>query len=219
MDKTLTDYLMQTLPDEDNWVSELEQSAHNEGVPIMDPVSMQFVMQLIRLTKPKRILEIGSAIGYSALRMLQANPEAKIVTIEKDEERYNQAKRNISERGEQDHIRTIHGDAIDELQGMTEGPFDLILIDAAKGQYRRFFELSAPLLANDGVVLTDNVLFKGYVADSEKQHPRYEKIAQKIRAYNDWLINHPGFTTTIVPVGDGIAISKDKEGKGLSSHA
>ncbi|WP_010531075.1 O-methyltransferase [Lentibacillus jeotgali] len=219
MDETLTNYLLQTLPDEENWVTDLEQTAHNNGVPIMDRVSMQFVMQLIRLTKPGQILEVGSATGYSALRMLQANPGAKIVTIERDRQRYNQAIRNVRERGLQYHIRIIYGDAIDVLQNMTNDAFDLVLIDAAKGKYQRFFELSTPLLASDGFVLTDNVLFKGYVADSEKQHPRYQKIAQKIRAYNDWLINHPDFTTTIVPVGDGIAISKTKERKELSSDA
>ncbi|GGJ83802.1 O-methyltransferase [Lentibacillus kapialis] len=220
MDEVLTDYLLQTLPEEDSRIKELERTAHQDGIPIMDAVSIQFVMQLIRLTKPKTILEIGSAVGYSALRMLEAGPKAHIVTIEKDEQRYEQAVRNINERRKQDHIRIIHGDAIDELKGMPIESFDLVLIDAAKSQYRRFFELSAPLLTNDGFILTDNVLFKGYVADEEKQHSRYQKIARKIRQYNDWLINHPDFTTTIVPVGDGIAISKNSEGKELlSTHA
>lgn len=219
MDEMLTNYLVQSLPAEENWVAELEQSARNDGVPIMDPVGMHFVMQLIRLTKSGRILEIGTAIGYSALRMLQANPEAYIVTIEKDDERYQQANRIIRDAGKQDHIYTIHGDAVSELQEMTNRTFDLVLIDAAKGKYQRFFELSAPLLANDGFVLTDNVLFKGYVADTEKEHPRYQKIASKIRAYNEWLIKQPDFTTTIVPVGDGIAISQKTEKKELSSDA
>jgi len=219
MDETLTDYLMQTLPAEENWVHELEQTAGKDGVPITDPLGMHFVMQLIRLTKPQRILEIGTAIGYSALRMLQANPEATIVTIEKDEQRYNQADRIIRDAAKQDHIQIIHGDAIDKLQILAGSTFDVVLIDAAKGKYQRFFELSSPLVAKGGFVLTDNVLFKGYVADKEKTHPRYQKIARKIRAYNDWLVNHPDFTTTIVPIGDGIAISKKTERKESSSHA
>lgn len=213
MDKMLTNYLMQSLPAGENWVTELERVAAKDGVPIMDPLSMHFVMQLIRLTKPERILEIGTAIGYSALRMLQANPEAQIVTIEKDETRFYQAIRNIKNRNKQDHIHVIYGDAVDKLETMTDSTFNLVLIDASKGKYQRFFELSAPLLAKDGFVLSDNVLFKGYVADTKKQHPRYQAIAEKIRTYNDWLMNHPDFTTTFVPIGDGMAISTKKDRK------
>ncbi|WP_090233141.1 O-methyltransferase [Lentibacillus halodurans] len=207
MNEILTNYLMQSLPAEDNWVNELERTAAEDDVPIMDPLGMNFVKQLIRLTKPDRILEIGTAIGYSALRMLQANPEAEIITVEKDEQRYHQAIRNIRNANKQDHIHVIYGDALEELQMMTDSTFDLVLIDAAKGKYQRFFELSTPLLTEGGYVLSDNVLFKGYVADTKKQHPRYQTIAGKIRTYNDWLMNHPDFTTTIVPIGDGIAIS------------
>ncbi len=114
---------------------------------------------------------------------------------------------NIQEIGKQGTIDVILGDAVEELPKMTGNTFDMVLIDAAKGTYKEFFELSVPLLSTDGFVLTDNVLFKGFVAGADKQHPRYEKIAGKIREYNDWLIKHPDFTTTIVPIGDGIAIS------------
>ncbi|QKY69535.1 O-methyltransferase [Lentibacillus sp. CBA3610] len=218
MDK-ITEYLMQSLPANEARVTELEQTAEKDGVPIMDPLGMNFVMQLIRLTNPGRILEIGTAIGYSALRMLEANPDAQIVTIEKDEERFQQAKRNIKDASKEDHIDIVYGDAIDYLQQVKDSTFDLVLIDAAKGKYQCFFELSAPLLTNGGLILSDNVLFKGYVADSEKQHPNYQVIAEKIRTYNDWLINHPDFTTSIVPIGDGIAISIKGRGKELSYHA
>ncbi|MFD1362972.1 O-methyltransferase [Lentibacillus salinarum] len=210
MDEKLTNYLIQSLPARENWVVELEQAAAGDKVPIMDPLGMNFVMQLIRLTKPARILEIGTAIGYSALRMLEANPEAEIVTIEKDEQRYAQAKQHITKRNKQNHIHVIQGDATEKLQTLTGSFFDLVLIDAAKGKYQRFFERSIPLLADSGIILSDNVLFKGYVADPEKQHPRYQAIAGKIRTYNDWLVNHPDFTTTFVPIGDGIAISTKK---------
>lgn len=215
MDDMLTKYLMDSLPVNEEWVTDLEHKAARDGVPIMDPLGMNFVMQLIRLTKPQKILEIGTAIGYSTLMMLQAYPEAQIVTIEKDNRRYQQANRNIISAGKQDHIHIVYGDAIEKIQEMKDCTFDLVFIDAAKGKYQRFFELSVPLLATDGVVLSDNVLFKGYVADSKKQHPRYRSIAEKIRTYNNWLMNHPEFTTTIVPIGDGIAISIKGEGKEL----
>ncbi|MGP4107185.1 O-methyltransferase [Virgibacillus sp. L01] len=211
MDEKLRNYLSQSLPSADNWAAELEQTAKNENVPIMDPVGINFVMQLIRLNKPRRILEIGSAIGYSALKMLEANPNASIVTIERDEQRYNQAVQNVRKLGFQDNIQIIFGDAIEILNGLkVDNQFDLVFIDASKGQYKRFFELSSPLLSENGFILSDNVLFKGYVADPEKQHPRFQKLARKIREYNEWLIKHPDYVTTIVPIGDGVAISNKK---------
>ncbi|MFB4166559.1 O-methyltransferase [Virgibacillus sp. JSM 102003] len=211
MDEKLRNYLSRSLPSADNWVAELEHIAKNESVPIMDPIAINFVMQLIRLNKPSRILEIGTAIGYSALRMLEANPNATIVTIERDEQRYNQAIQNVRKLGFQDNIQIIFGDAIEILNELkVDNPFDLVFIDASKGKYKRFFELSSPLLSENGFVLSDNVLFKGYVADPEKQHPRFQKLAKKIREYNEWLIEHPDYVTTIVPIGDGIAISNKK---------
>ncbi|SFD56633.1 Predicted O-methyltransferase YrrM [Lentibacillus persicus] len=218
MDETLSNYLKSVLPEDETWVTQLEQAAELENVPIMDPLSMNFVKQIIRLQRPNKILEIGTAIGYSALRMLEAYPQAHIVTIEKDEKRYYQAKANISRMGKQEHITALLGDAIEHLDKMQSRSFDLILIDAAKGQYRQFFERSVPLLKSNGTVLSDNVLFKGYVADESKPNPRYQKIAKKIRNYNDWLITHPTFQTTIVPVGDGIAMSIKDEGREFSSN-
>ncbi len=211
MNEKLRNYLAQSLPSADNWVVELERIAKKENVPIMDPVGINFVMQLIRLNKPNRILEIGTAIGYSALRMLQANPNASIVTIERDEQRYNKAVQNIRKLGFQDNIQIIFGDAIEILNELeVDNQFDLVFIDASKGQYKRFFELSSPLLSENGFILSDNVLFKGYVAEPEKQHPRFQELARKIREYNEWLIKHPDFVTTIVPIGDGVAISNKK---------
>lgn len=98
MDEQLNTYLCQTLPLKEDWVLDIEQQAEREHVPIMDPVSMEFIMQLIRIHQPAHILEIGTAIGYSALRMLHANPDAAIITMEKDEARYLQAVRNIKQQ-------------------------------------------------------------------------------------------------------------------------
>ncbi|WP_077327130.1 O-methyltransferase [Virgibacillus siamensis] len=211
MEEKLEQYLQAVLSVSPEWIRNLESEAKAEQVPIMDPVGMDFMMQLIRLTKPKRILEIGTAIGYSALRMLEANPDATIVTIEQDEKRYKQAVHNINKLEMGNSIQVIHGDAADKISTLdAERTFDMVFIDAAKGKYKRFFELSAPLLAKNGYILSDNVLFKGFVADSEKEHPRFQKIARKLRDYNEWLVQHPDFITSIVPVGDGVAISYKK---------
>ncbi|WP_099158605.1 O-methyltransferase [Virgibacillus ndiopensis] len=211
MDVQEQNYLTKLLPPQEDWVTDLERQAKEERVPIMDPLGMNYLMQLIKMTKPKTILEIGTAIGYSALRMLEAHPNAQIVTIERDERRYNQALENIQRQSKQNHIHVIYGDALEKSQEIKDrGSFDMMFIDAAKGQYQRFFELYSQLVPRGGIIVSDNVLFKGYVADSSKDHPRHSKIGQKVRNYNEWLVRHPEFSTTIVPIGDGVAISIKK---------
>lgn len=218
MDDKLTTYLESMLPTDSEWVKELECQAKEERVPIMDRVSMNFVMQLIRLTKPKRILEIGTAIGYSALRMLEAYPEVEIITIERDEERYREAIKNIQVQNSNRQIKVIQGDALEEIPKLPKDkPFDLIFIDAAKGQYKRFFEASVPLLNNQGVILSDNVLFRGYVAHVTPTPPKYERLVEKIDNYNEWLVKQSDFSTSIIPIGDGLAISyKQRDERGFS---
>lgn len=209
LDSHLKKYLLDTLPAQEAWVDQLEAHAKRERVPIMDPVSMHFVMQLIRMSQPARILEIGTAIGYSALRMLEAKPDAKIVTIERDQERYLEALRHIEERGKGAAIQVILGDAKDvllQLQAQGEA-FDFIFIDAAKSQYENFFKLSEPLLTDRGMIVSDNVLFRGYVAGIGEPLDRHKKMIDKLKAFNTWLMNRTDFVTSIVPIGDGIAIS------------
>lgn len=212
MDENLKQYLTGMLPEEAEWVIDIEDQAKQDDVPIMDSLGIHFLMQLIRLHKPQRILEIGTAIGYSALRMQEAYPKTEIVTIERDEKRVLQARENIKNQNKQDMIDVIHGDALDEINrlALTNERFDVIFIDAAKGKYKRFFEQSSPLLEDGGFIISDNVLFKGYVAVPHPEDKRLNKIADKVRGYNEWMINHPDFTTSIIPIGDGVAISIKK---------
>ncbi|MBP1968749.1 putative O-methyltransferase YrrM [Virgibacillus natechei] len=216
MEEQLTSYLNKRLPEQEDWVIDLEEQAKKENVPIMEPVGMHFVMQLIKLKKPTRILEIGTAIGYSALRMVEAYPDTSIVTIEKDEARYHQAKVNIKNQHKISNIKIIHGDALDKINELVEenSTFDFIFIDAAKGQYKRYFELASPMLTEEGCILSDNVLFKGYVVNPKQALSRHEKMVNKIQNYNEWLTKHPDFTTSIVPIGDGVAISLKNSWKG-----
>lgn len=209
MDEQLKNYLMNLIPPKKDWIIALEHRAKEEHIPIMDPLSMNFVMQLIRLHRPRRILEIGTAIGYSALCMLEANPDATIITVEKDNGRYQEAVTNIKKQNKQDRITIIHGDAFDVLDELSKRNerFDLIFIDASKAQYKRFFEQSIPMLTTHGVVISDNVLFKGYIAHPHAGHPRYQTIINRLRTFNQYLANHEAFTNTIVPIGDGIAVS------------
>ncbi|WP_404428799.1 O-methyltransferase [Sutcliffiella horikoshii] len=206
-------YLNTLTPQRNELVSKMEKLAEKENVPIMDLVGMETLLQLLRLSTPKRILEIGAAIGYSAIRMAQALPEVTIVTIERDEHRYFQAKAHIEQAGLQDRIQLILGDALEVSdQVEKEAPFDFIFVDAAKGQYERFFTMYETLLNEAGIIITDNVLFRGMVAeDHDSIEPkRIRNLVKKIDRYNRWLMEHPDYITTILPVGDGIAISKKR---------
>lgn len=206
-------YLNNLTPPRNELISKMENLAQKENVPIMDLVGMETLLQLLRLSMPKRILEIGAAIGYSAIRMAQALPEVTIVTIERDEHRYLQAKEHIEQAGLQDRIQLIFGDALEVFdQVEKEAPFDFIFVDAAKGQYERFFTMYETLLNEAGIIITDNVLFRGMVAeDHESIEPkRIRNLVKKIDKYNRWLMEHPDYITTILPVGDGIAISKKR---------
>lgn len=209
IDEQLNHYLLGILPPNDEWVNKLERQARDHHVPIMDRLSMHFLMQLIRISQPKQILEIGTAIGYSALRMIEANPNVSIITIERDQHRYKEAIKNIQNLQKEDNIDVMFGDAKDVLIELNKNntKFDFIFIDAAKGQYRHFFELSEPLLNENSMIVSDNVLFRGYVAGLSEPHPRHKRMVEKIKEYNEWLARRPDFTTTFVPIGDGIAIS------------
>lgn len=205
------DYLRSLLPEPSTAVSEMESYAKDQKVPIMEPLGIDFLMQLIRIQEPRNILEIGTAIGYSALRMLEAFPESKITTVERDQNRYEDALKYMNLLGVEKSIHVIQGDALD-VAGLVkeDGPFDLLFIDAAKGKYEEFFHLYAPMVTEKGIIVSDNVLFKGFVADDSEASPRMAKIARKIRTFNEWLVRHPDYHTTIVPIGDGVAITKKK---------
>lgn len=210
MDKK-NSYLLNLLPASKSWEKDLEKKAEKERIPIIDKVSCHFLKQIIRIQKPNTILEIGTAIGYSALQMNDAYPEATIISIEQDQSRYHEAVQHIEKEKKTDQIQLIYGDALDELQKpyFQTMKFDFAFIDAAKGKYRQFFERIDPLLKDKGVIVSDNVLFKGYVYDHDRtpEQKRHIQLVKKIRSYNDWLVNHPSYTTTLVPIGDGLAVS------------
>ncbi len=190
---------------------EMEQYAEENGVPIMELVGIEALLQLLRIQQAKSILEVGTAIGYSALRMALALPESKIVTLERDEERIKLAGQYIQRSGREEQIIQLTGDALElEQEVKHHGPYDAIFIDAAKGQYQRFFEMYAPFLKDDGVIITDNVLFKGLVCEDEIENKRIRSLVKKINLFNEWLMSHEDYVTVILPVGDGIAISKKR---------
>ncbi|WP_277679321.1 O-methyltransferase [Gracilibacillus dipsosauri] len=212
----ITDYLKGLKKDKPEWTTILELEAQNDHVPIMDQISMDFLVQLLRIKNAKKILEIGTAIGYSALQMSQVSNEIQVVTVERDVNMFERALSNIEKLKKQKQIHPIFGDALKVQQEVEErAPYDLLFIDAAKGQYQKFFELYEPMLKEDGLIVTDNVLFRGLVADSTDASKRLQKLAEKIDQYNQWLIHHPDYVTTIVPIGDGVALSVPKRNIGV----
>ncbi|EIT85283.1 O-methyltransferase [Fictibacillus macauensis ZFHKF-1] len=210
--KNIETYLEELIPQRDKEVMELESYAREHEVPIMELIGMEVLLQQLRLLQPKRILEIGSAIGYSAIRMAQTVKEATIVTIERDDERYNVALENIKRFSLEDRITVLHSDANECVEDVAQlAPFDAIFIDAAKGQYRPFFDNYSKYLSSGGVIFSDNILFKGYVADGRiAQTRRLRALIRKIQSYNEFLMQHPEYETAILPVGDGLAISVKK---------
>ena len=177
--------------------------------PIIESTGIEAMLQILRIKNPKRILEVGAAIGYSALRMAHALPQTKVITIERDEERAALAQKNIIEFGKEEQVTLLRGDALEIADEVSNyGPFDVIFIDAAKGQYKRFFEIYSRYLLEDGLIITDNVLFKGLVAEEVIQNKRTAQLVKKIKQYNEWLMSHADYYTVILPVGDGVAISK-----------
>lgn len=207
----VTAYIESLVPDREPAIVEIEKFAKEHGVPIMELVGMEAMLQFLRLVQPKSILEVGTAIGYSAIRMAKALPDVRIITIERDKIRYDKAIENIDKMQLQEQITVIFGDALetgDQVGGY--GPFDCIFIDAAKGQYTRFFELYSPMLSQNGVVFSDNILFRGLVAEKIIENRRHKGLVEKIKGYNKWLMNHTEFDTTILTVGDGIAISRKR---------
>ena len=186
----------------------MERQAKEQHVPIMEPDGIAFLKQLIRLQRPTRILEIGTAIGYSALQMASIDTDIHVVTVERDDERFQAAVENLGQYDKHQQVEVLHGDAFDLADELnSKGPFDVVFIDAAKGQYQRFFETFTTNLTSHAVIITDNVLFKGYVSDASHASKRLAKLSQKIDRYNQWLMELEGFETVIVPVGDGVAIT------------
>lgn len=204
-------YIESLATERDPVISEIEQYAKEHNVPIMELVGIEAMLQILRIQNPTKILEIGAAIGYSAIRMANAAKEASIITIERDKERFEKALINIKKSNTEKQIQIFFGDALELIAEISaKGPFDVLFIDAAKGQYKRFFESYEHLLSPNGLIITDNVLFKGLVINEEIENKRIRSLVKKIKAYNRWITSHPDYETVILPVGDGLAISKKR---------
>lgn len=188
---------------------EMEQYAKENHVPIMQLVGMESLLQLLSLQKPTSILELGTAIGYSSMRMATKLTEVTIVTVERDEQKAEHAKSYIERANLQNRIQVIIGDALEISQEqLADRTFDAIFIDAAKGQYKNFFEKYAPLLNDGGVIYCDNLLLNGLSELPMSEVPRRKRtMVRNQHQFMEWLMNHPDYDTAFFPVGDGMLVS------------
>ena len=192
----------------DDVIKEMEKYAEEKGIPIMQKRGMNFLCKFIEKNNIKSILEIGTAIGYSAINMALVNEDITVVSIERDQDRYNEAIKNVKKASMEDKVHIIFKDALEAFDEVKYQKFDLIFIDAAKAQYIRFFEKFKSNLTEKGVIITDNLKFHGMVNDLSLTHNySTKKLVKKIIKYIDFLNTNTEFHTDFYDDGDGISVS------------
>lgn len=191
-------------------ILDMEEYAKEHNVPIIEKDSIAFIMKFIKANDIKDILEIGSAIGYSAILMASVKDDIKITTIERDETRYMECLKNVKNCNMQDKINVVYQDALEvNLSGVS---YDLIFIDAAKGQYTKFFEKYKYFLKPGGVIISDNLKFHGHVGNRDQIASRnLKQLVGKIENYIDYLKENEEFETKFYDVGDGLSVSIKKD--------
>lgn len=193
-------------------ILELEKYAKDNNVPIMMRDGIEFLLNYIKENNVKKVLEIGTAIGYSAIRIALLSKDIKITTIERDEIRYKEAISNIAKFGLEDQIDVIFADAFDvELSDK----YDLIFIDAAKSQYVKFFEKFKYNLDDNGTIISDNLSFHGLVEnkDNENLSKNVKGLVRKINEYIEFLKENSEFETQFYSLGDGVGVSVRRDNK------
>lgn len=185
----------------------IKQKALENHIPILMDDTLEAISKILKENKPKNILEIGTAVGYSAICFSEYLPEdGKIDTIERDVLRAEEAIENIKKAGVENKINVIIGDAVDILPTLNN-KYDIVFIDAAKGKYPFFLEQAIRMINKSGIIIADNVLYKGYVLSDYNKHKQRTAV-RNLREYIYKVTNTPNIQTEILEVGDGLAISK-----------
>lgn len=201
------EYIRSITPPNNNYLVKMEHYAKEFHVPIIEPEVAQLLKVLLKSNKPKNILEIGTAIGYSALIMAETTPDdTKITTIERNEDMLILARENISNSIFKDKVKILQGEAEAILPHLSD-KYDFIFLDAAKGQYLEFFNYCIALLKPGGLIVSDNVLFKGMVATDDLVIKRKKTIVNRLRTYLRYINELDGYTSCVIPIGDGVALT------------
>ncbi|MFZ0452692.1 MAG: O-methyltransferase [Ignavibacteriaceae bacterium] len=198
-------YLLKLRKENDPLILEMEEYAKEHKVPILSWQSIEFLEQLIRISKPKRVLEIGTAIAYSTIRIAgNLRKKAVIHTIEKSEDNIEKAKEYIQKSGLEEKINIFFGDALSIIPQLKK-KYDFIFLDADKEDYKRLFDYSLVILKKGGIVFIDNLLWHGYAA-SKRVPQNFKASTKHIRDFNLVFTSQENLKTTILPIGDGIGI-------------
>lgn len=209
-------YIRNLLPERNDYFKRLEAYAEENMVPIIHPEVAKFLQVLIKINGSKSILEVGTAIGYSASIFAEAMKSGNVVSIEINEDSHKLAKENIMEYNEKCcpdvSFELLLGDAGEVLKTV-DGKFDIIFIDAAKSHYKKFLGLCYDMLNPGGIIVSDNVLYKGMIADDSICKKRKMTIVRNMRGYLEFISDYEGLETTIIPIGDGVALSIKDGGK------
>lgn len=200
-----TKYLSRFTKEEDSLLIEMEKYAAENKIPILYPASAAFLEQLVLIVSPKRILEIGTAIAYSSIRMARYLRRKGIIhTIEKSENNIKIADEYIKRSGYEDKIKIVKGEALNILPTFSK-KYDLVFLDADKEDYAKLFEYSAVLLKKGGIIFVDNLLWHGFAA-SKKVPKEYRTSTKVIREFNKLFTSRADLKSSILPIGDGIGL-------------
>ena len=208
VDERMVTYIRSLEVPESAVIEAIEQEALRDRVPIIRKEMQSFLKVLLMIKRPMRILEVGAAVGFSSILMSEYMPEGgHITTIENYDKRIPIARANFKRAGKEEQIDLIEGDALEVMHGL-EGPYDLIFVDAAKGQYIHYLPEVMRLLGTDGVLVSDNVLQEGDIIESRFAVERRNRtIHSRMREYLYELNHHDQLQTSIIPLGDGVALS------------
>lgn len=205
----ITEYLREKTVHDDGFLHELEAYAEENSVPIVEPETARFLSVMTEIKKPERVLEVGTAIGYSSILMAKGLREGgQITTLEYNADMANIARENIEKAGMTDRINVVEADAKDYLAYIeADESFDMIFLDGPKAHYIYMLDECVRLLKKGGLLISDNVLYKGMIADDNHVVRRKITIVKRLRKYIDALMAHPELKTALLPLGDGVTVS------------
>jgi predicted O-methyltransferase YrrM len=206
LDEVVERYLRELRPERSPLMAEMEEHAERDSIPIVHWETGRLLAVLCRVLDPV-VLEVGTAIGYSTLHMSEQLREGRVVTLERDPERAAQARSYLERGGVADRVELVEGDALETLAGL-EGPFDLLFVDASKGEYARYIELAERKLSEPALMVVDNLLMSGEVALPEDAETRWnpDSLASARRLNSD-LLGSDDWLACILPVGDGVGVA------------
>lgn len=203
----IVEYLGKTLPESTGILKELEDYANEFTVPIIQKEVRSFLGMLLKYKAPKNILELGTAIGYSSIFFSNyISDGGKITTLERERDYYDIACSNIKRAEKEGVIDIVFGDAFETVKTL-DGTYDMIFMDANKSMYRYYFDTLFPRLSRGGIIVCDNILYKGMVSCDDLAPRKQNTIISNIREFLDYISHHPKLETSIIPIGDGVSVS------------